>query len=96
GGAFIPLFALAYEHSDDPSLRPFDRPVTQEQREDLIAAMIAGVNSLYRDFVERQKFSLSSALKVPKFAAKTGRNEPCPCGSGKKFKRCCGQITTYH
>jgi uncharacterized protein len=22
---------------------------------------------------------------------KTGRNDPCPCGSGKKFKRCCGQ-----
>ena len=22
-------------------------------------------------------------------AAKTGRNEPCPCGSGKKFKHCC-------
>lgn len=22
--------------------------------------------------------------------SKTGRNEPCPCGSGKKFKRCCG------
>jgi uncharacterized protein len=21
----------------------------------------------------------------------TGRNDPCPCGSGKKFKRCCGQ-----
>jgi hypothetical protein len=20
----------------------------------------------------------------------TGRNEPCPCGSGKKFKKCCG------
>jgi hypothetical protein len=23
--------------------------------------------------------------------AKTGRNEPCPCGSGKKFKACCGR-----
>lgn len=23
-------------------------------------------------------------------AAKVGRNDPCPCGSGKKFKRCCG------
>ena len=23
------------------------------------------------------------------FAAKTGRNDPCPCGSGKKFKKCC-------
>lgn len=22
---------------------------------------------------------------------KTGRNAPCPCGSGKKYKRCCGR-----
>ena len=22
---------------------------------------------------------------------KTGRNDPCPCGSGKKFKKCCGK-----
>jgi uncharacterized protein YecA (UPF0149 family) len=22
--------------------------------------------------------------------AAAGRNEPCPCGSGKKFKKCCG------
>jgi preprotein translocase subunit SecA len=21
---------------------------------------------------------------------KVGRNDPCPCGSGKKFKKCCG------
>jgi hypothetical protein len=24
---------------------------------------------------------------------KVGRNEPCPCGSGKKYKKCCGLIT---
>ena len=24
-------------------------------------------------------------------AKKVGRNEPCPCGSGKKYKRCCGR-----
>jgi SWIM/SEC-C metal-binding protein len=23
---------------------------------------------------------------------KVGRNEPCPCGSGKKYKKCCGNI----
>ena len=23
-------------------------------------------------------------------AAKSGRNDPCPCGSGKKYKKCCG------
>ncbi len=24
---------------------------------------------------------------------KVGRNEPCPCGSGKKYKQCCGRLT---
>ena len=24
-------------------------------------------------------------------APKVGRNDPCPCGSGKKFKKCCGK-----
>lgn len=24
---------------------------------------------------------------------KVGRNEPCPCGSGKKYKKCCSKIT---
>ncbi|MDE6000961.1 MAG: SEC-C domain-containing protein, partial [Clostridia bacterium] len=29
----------------------------------------------------------------PKVAAKkVGRNDPCPCGSGKKYKNCCGKI----
>jgi peptide deformylase len=26
----------------------------------------------------------------PRRVHKVGRNEPCPCGSGKKYKRCCG------
>lgn len=26
----------------------------------------------------------------PEQRAKVGRNEPCPCGSGLKFKQCCG------
>jgi len=30
--------------------------------------------------------------KIPHVAApKVGRNEPCPCGSGKKYKKCCGE-----
>ncbi len=23
---------------------------------------------------------------------KVGRNDPCPCGSGKKYKKCCGRV----
>jgi preprotein translocase subunit SecA len=30
------------------------------------------------------------APPVPRFG-KVGRNDPCPCGSGKKYKRCCGR-----
>jgi preprotein translocase subunit SecA len=29
--------------------------------------------------------------KVLKRSAKVGRNDPCPCGSGKKYKNCCGR-----
>jgi preprotein translocase subunit SecA len=31
-----------------------------------------------------------SAAVTGKSAGKVGRNDPCPCGSGKKFKKCCG------
>ncbi|HHX50949.1 MAG TPA: hypothetical protein GX711_05890, partial [Clostridia bacterium] len=24
-------------------------------------------------------------------AREVGRNDPCPCGSGKKYKKCCGR-----
>ena len=27
----------------------------------------------------------------PKKSSKVGRNDPCPCGSGKKYKQCCGK-----
>jgi preprotein translocase subunit SecA len=32
----------------------------------------------------------SSAVQPARRGKKYGRNEPCPCGSGKKFKKCCG------
>jgi len=42
--------------------------------------------------------SLSDALpaqqkrptQLRRTAEKVGRNDPCPCGSGKKYKKCCG------
>ena len=32
-----------------------------------------------------------SAPTVRRESPKVGRNDPCPCGSGKKYKKCCGQ-----
>jgi preprotein translocase subunit SecA len=31
-------------------------------------------------------------LPVRRSLPKVGRNEPCPCGSGKKYKNCCGRV----
>jgi hypothetical protein len=36
-------------------------------------------------------FTKSSYLEPTRSEHKTGRNTPCPCGSGKKYKRCCGK-----
>jgi preprotein translocase subunit SecA len=32
-----------------------------------------------------------SKAKPVRVGPKVGRNDPCPCGSGKKFKNCCGK-----
>ena len=31
---------------------------------------------------------------IRNFGHKVGRNDPCPCGSGKKFKNCCGKSSS--
>lgn len=33
----------------------------------------------------------SSTVTVRRSSPKVGRNDPCPCGSGKKYKQCCGR-----
>jgi preprotein translocase subunit SecA len=33
----------------------------------------------------------SKGKTVKREGKKVGRNEPCPCGSGKKYKKCCGR-----
>jgi uncharacterized protein len=36
----------------------------------------------------------SETIAGPRTARKVGRNDPCPCGSGQKYKRCCGSSTS--
>lgn len=45
-----------------------------------------------KDDIEAEKELLKKTKKVDPIQAKDapGRNDPCPCGSGKKFKKCCG------
>jgi len=41
------------------------------------------------DGSSRQKPSASGATRMSRKSGKIGRNDPCPCGSGKKYKKCC-------
>jgi hypothetical protein len=51
------------------------------------------LRAIYRSFLKRMRINPNKAWAArsieapPKLA---GRNDPCPCGSGKKYKKCCG------
>ena len=42
------------------------------------------------DAVDQPEHDLPVTMPMP-ITADPGRNDPCPCGSGKKYKKCCGR-----
>lgn len=94
GGCMIPMLMLYHEHDEDPVLRP--KPIGPEQREKVIESMAAGLGEAYRYFRQHGNPDASTCGPEPRHtASKIGRNAPCPCGSGKKYKRCCGGVTIH-
>jgi uncharacterized protein len=99
GGPLVPILALAHEHDPDPDMRPYKEPVSEQQREKLLVGAAAGVMNIYKYF-QRQYSAPAESLDPTgstyhRISPKTGRNELCPCGSGKKFKHCCGKVTLH-
>jgi uncharacterized protein len=98
GGPLVPIFALAHEHDPDPEMRSYEKPVNPELREKLIMGVAAGVMRIYRYFQEQRltaTHAFGDTSVYRRNTAKVGRNEQCPCGSGKKFEYCCGRITLH-
>jgi len=98
GGSLVPIFALAHEHDPDPEMRPYKEPIPAELRERLIVSAAAAVMNIYRYFRARSvapELSIRDSLTYRRSEPKVGRNEPCPCGSGKKYKLCCGRMTFH-
>lgn len=94
-GPFVPIWALAYEHHPDPAMRPYKEPITAERREDLIVGLAAATKQLFDDLAIKRRLAASASSTYARPTPKVGRNNPCPCGSGKKFKKCCGG-STFH
>ena len=55
------------------------------ERVNVIKKMITNLNAAANASAEKAKPKVNSAKD------KVGRNDPCPCGSGKKYKQCCGK-----
>jgi yecA family protein len=80
------IFALASEHEGED-----DRPPTREELEEVLDNLplaVAGIHAYWRGGLPGRR--------EPFRRRKIGRNEPCPCGSGKKYKNCCGGTRTIH
>jgi uncharacterized protein len=91
GDCLVPMMILYHEHDEDPSTRP--EPITPDKREKVIALMAAGLMNAYDYFRKDREGDLAvQAPDSPRSARKIGRNDPCPCGSGKKYKKCCGGV----
>ena len=63
----------------------FAKPAAEIKRTEVAKQKIAGLAGVGGD---------ASVVKKPvvrRASERVGRNEPCPCGSGKKYKQCCGK-----
>lgn len=63
---------------------PDARPTLREK----MAFMVLAANETFLT-VRRAALGELTPTAPPSTKARVGRNEPCPCGSGKKYKRCC-------
>lgn len=78
----LPIIALSSEVPDEISER-----MTSEMRETTLDQLPAALQMIAAWWRSPDR---SRMRREPARSAKVGRNEPCPCGSGKKFKKCCG------
>jgi uncharacterized protein len=96
GGSILPMLMLHHEYDPDPELRP--NPISAENREEIIRDMAAGLVHIYRYYRERrsgERAGRRTVRTVRRKTGKVGRNDPCPCGSGKKYKHCHGGTTLH-
>ena len=90
----LPIAALAHENDPDPEMRTWKTPPDEDLRKTVIAGLSVATQTLYDYFLRRRTGKVSGRpVGIRGARQKIGRNDPCYCGSGKKYKRCCGDVT---
>jgi uncharacterized protein len=90
----FPFMILAGGLDHDPVLRE-SLALNETEQAELLAScredLAATVQDTYDYWLEKRR-----PQTVRRETPKIGRNDPCICGSGKKFKQCCGAPHTEH
>jgi preprotein translocase subunit SecA len=71
------------------------RPMTDEERQAMMQQMLAqqaAAQAASQPQPATKEQGIASVEDLPDGWENTGRNEPCPCGSGDKFKHCHGRL----
>lgn len=87
--ALDPVIRLV-EEVEPPEGEQAPEPIPPEQRKTAIDEMLEGVMTLYDFFAPARERNSAPAEPIRRSEAKVGRNDACPCGSGKKYKACHG------
>ncbi len=78
---------------DGRSVETFDEepfePIADDEREELIDLMLDGVAEIFSRLAPARERALKPAT-IRREGPQAGRNDPCPCGSGRKYKHCHG------
>jgi len=77
---------IGFFERDDPEFEPADDIA---ERLDQAALAMPRAILVLRKLAKRSAAD-GFATQGESVSGKIGRNEPCPCGSGRKYKRCCG------
>lgn len=93
-GFQVPDVALGtYDYARNQMLVAHGLPKAEFRRAlDKLRQRVPELDQFFAVRHERVKalFALAKARHTPVRSSRFGRNDPCPCGSGRKFKRCCG------
>ena len=98
GGSAVVVYALAHQNDPDPEIRSFEEPASAEKQETLLVHLAASVTKIHQYFEGQRHFNARQAKEagvIKRSSPKIGRNSPCPCGSGKKYKKCCSSQTLH-
>ncbi|MGB5396263.1 MAG: UPF0149 family protein [Gammaproteobacteria bacterium] len=63
--------------------------VDDVERANLHNAIVTNVREIHACWLARREAVAKAGVLPQRVAVRVGRNEPCPCGSGKKYKKCC-------